>query len=496
MGNFPLTLYSAQEIKRIEELAMSQLPIQAYALMCKAGAAAFAQLQKSWPQAKSVDVLCGTGNNGGDGLVLARIAKEQGWVVHVYEVGSQQSRTVECALAKEAWLKSGGSLQHFQNQTLGADVIVDALLGIGAHGILRDEFQQAIDWINQSAKPVFSIDLPSGLDANTGLSLGKVVNATATMTFLAMKQGLFCNDAIDCVGQLFFNDLDIPPTLYAQVPFLATRLDWPTLIQALPQRKLSAYKGDFGHVCVIGGGQSGYSGAVSLSGEAALRAGAGLVSAIVAPQSLSLLARAPSELMCYGPSQPEEIQSVLEKATVLVLGPGLSQTPWGKTFFEAGLKTEKCMVVDADGLNWLANTPQKRSNWILTPHPGEAARLLGSSTQEVQKNRFEAVHALQKKYGGIIVLKGAGTLILDDEQHLSIQAGGFPVLATGGTGDVLAGLIGGLLSQKLSLSFAAKIGVNVHAQAAKREQEKGRRGMLASDLFLSLRELLNPKLKQ
>jgi NAD(P)H-hydrate epimerase len=199
--------------------------------------------------------------------------------------------------------------------------------------------------------------------------------------------------------------------------------------------------------------------------------------------------------MCYGPSDPQAILELVNKATVLVIGPGLSLTPWGKAFFDKTIGLHKNKVIDADGLNWLAQNPQKSSHWILTPHPGEAARLLNQSTCDVQKNRFQAARALKEKYGGVIVLKGAGTIIIDEDDTLTLQEGGFPVLATGGTGDVLAGLIGGLLSQGLSLSLAAKIGVSVHANAAKHQQEKGERGMLASDLFLSLRSLLNPDLQ-
>ncbi len=197
--------------------------------------------------------------------------------------------------------------------------------------------------------------------------------------------------------------------------------------------------------------------------------------------------------MCYGFAHPKEMHDLISAANVIVLGPGLSQNPWAKKFFQETISASKPMVVDADALNWLAQHPQKRENWILTPHPGEAGRLLGVTTQDVQKDRIKAAIALKQKYGGVIVLKGAGTIVVTIDGEMVINAKANPALATAGTGDVLSGLIGGLLAQKLSLSQAAMLGVSVHAMAADLEATMGERGMLASDLFLHIRNLLNPE---
>lgn len=264
------------------------------------------------------------------------------------------------------------------------------------------------------------------------------------------------------------------------------------VIQHLPIRKSTQHKGDNGHLCVIGAGIAAYSGAICLAGEAALRAGAGLVSAVVAPESLALMARAPMELMCHGVEKPKQISALIEKANALVLGPGLGDTRWSKSFFEAFIDLKKPMVVDADGLNWLAKYPQKNSNFVLTPHPKEAARLLDQSTEQVQADRLVAARSLAQKYGCVVVLKGAGTIIIDEDEHLYMQEGGYPVLGTAGTGDILAGLIGGLLAQDLGAGLAAQIAVSVHTHAAKVEQSMGDRGMLASELFLHIRALMNP----
>jgi len=491
VNELPLALYLSAKVRELDRFAIETTPITGYALMNRAGQAALNTLQTNWPDATSIDVCCGPGNNGGDGFVLARLAKQKGLAVRVFCVGQTTEKpfTEEMKQARADWLALGEEIISFQGQALLADVIIDALLGIGARAPLSTEFQQAVQAINQSQRPVLAIDIPSGLNADTGY-FDQAVKATATITFIGMKLGLVSANAIDVVGELFFDDLGVE-TAKANIQPDAFRLDYNALISQVPKRRLSSYKGDNGHVCVVGGGQSGYSGAVCLAGEAALRAGAGLVSAVVAPESLPLLARGPSELMCYGLEDSASLTTLLERATFVVLGPGLSQTTWAEQFFATALKTTKPLVVDADGLNWLAKNPVKREQWVLTPHPGEAARLLACSTYDIQSNRVEAAKAIQKKYGGITVLKGAGTIICDGN-HLFVNAGGFPALGTGGTGDVLAGLIGGLAAQGLSLFLSAKLGVSVHSLAAEFEQSLGARGMLASDLFLHIRSLLNP----
>lgn len=494
MNDLPVSLYLGSDVKKLDKLALEHLKISGYQLMCRAGQAAFNVLQEQWPHAKTITVCCGPGNNGGDGFVLARLAKAQGMQVTVYAIGeiAENKTSQEAKQAKEEWLATGAEIIRFQGQTLNADVIVDALLGIGAYLPMAPEFQNAILAINKSQCPVLAIDLPSGLHADLG-SFEHVVKASVTLTVVALKIGLVSGNAIDVVGTLVFDSLGVSPGLFSQVKPCAWRIVYEDIIQALPTRRLSSNKGDNGHVCVIGGGQIGYSGAVCLAGESALRAGAGLVSAIVEPLSLPLMARSPAELMVYGYAKPKEMNDLIERATILLLGPGLSQTKWGESFFHATLKTNKTLLVDADGLNWLARFPQKRSNWILTPHPGEAARLLGTTTQKVQQDRLNAAIALKEKYDGVIVLKGAGTIVVAENGEIAVNIGGNPALSTGGTGDVLGGLIASLVAQRLSLSQAACLGVSVHFCAATIEKSLGARGMLASDLFLHIRSLINPE---
>lgn len=487
-----LALYNAQDVKKLDNLAIAHEKLSGYQLMCRAGMSAWQLLCERFPHVKTMTVFCGQGNNGGDGYVLARLAKDHGLQVRVVALDLPNQVSSEVATqARQAWLDNKGIIETYSNQALQSDLIVDAILGIGARAPLPPEFITAIQHINQSGIPVLAIDIPTGLHADTGSDLGAVVKADCTLTFIALKVGLFLKDAVDYVGEIVFDSLDISETLYDKVTPCAFRLDYDQAITYLKKRKRSAHKGDFGHVLVIGGGLLGYSGAPVLAAEAAMRAGAGLVSAIVSQEALPLLARAPKELMCYAPSEPNHCTPLLSRVTVCVVGPGLGQTDWGKTFFQTAVSLQKPMVIDADGLNWLAKLPQHSQDWVLTPHPGEAARLLNQSIEQVQADRVQAAKTLQQRFGGVVVLKGAGTVIVDDAGKVFINEGGNPVLATAGSGDVLAGLIGGLLAQGLTLAQAALLGVSVHTHAASLEQLLGERGMIASDLLLHIRSLLN-----
>lgn len=492
MTALPLALYRGQDVKKLDSLAIAQEGLSGYTLMCRAGMAIWQVIQTHWPHAKAITVFCGHGNNGGDGYVLARLAHEHGVSVRVYNVtAAGEHPSQEAEQARQDWLKVG-EIVLYQGEPLQgkSDLIIDALLGTGAKSPLSPPILHAIQQINQSGLPILAVDLPSGLQADTGAQLGAAVKANVTLTFIGIKVGLILHEAAEYVGELLFASLDINQALYSQIKPCAWRLAHSQAMSALKPRARNAHKGDFGHVVVVGGGQTGYGGAPLLTGEAAMRTGAGLVSAVVAPECLPLLSRSPRELMCYAPRKAKECTALLERASVLVVGPGLAQNAWGQHFFQAIMMAAKPKVVDADALNWLAQMPQRSENWVLTPHPGEAARLLKRTVAEIQQDRLQAATALQQRYGGVVVLKGAGTIIASKDD-IVIHPGGFPALATAGTGDVLAGIIGGLLAQKLSLMQAAVLGVSVHAQAAIIEQSFGERGMIASDLLLHIRSLLN-----
>lgn len=483
-------LYDAQAVKQLDVLALED-NTTAYQLMCRAGQAAFDLLQTLWPQAKRIIVLCGYGNNAGDGLVLARLAKAQKYDVQVYQIGKldESKLSEEAKKARQDWLALG-TIEPLNNQTLSADVLVDALLGSGVRLPLSKEFNEAIDLANQSGIPIFALDLPSGIDANTGYA-DKSIQATATITFIGRKIGLSTHLALDAVGTLQYDNLGVSPKIYNRVTPRAYQFEYEDIREFIPKRNKTAYKGSFGHTLIIGGGEMGYSGAPILAGESALRSGSGLVTVAFAPESTSLMARGPQEMMCHRIENTDQLAPLLEKATVIVMGPGLTQNKWAANLYKNVIKIDKPMVIDADGLNLLAKNPQSKSSWILTPHAGEAARLLGVQTQDIQKDRISAAKRLQAQYKGVIVLKGAGTIVAS-ETHLFVCPLGVPTLATGGTGDILAGMIGGLLAQHIEPVNAALIAVGVQMQAGLMERELGSRGMIASDLFLHIRSLLNP----
>jgi len=259
----------------------------------------------------------------------------------------------------------------------------------------------------------------------------------------------------------------------------------------LQPRPRAADKSYFGHVLVIGG-DYGYSGAVHLAGEAAMRVGAGLVTIATRPEHALVLNVSSPELMCHGIKTVEDLEPLLARATVVVLGPGMGRESWGRMLLEAVLQTDKTLVVDADALNLLAEKPLKQENWLLTPHAREAARLLKTTPEVIKADREVAAQQIQKIFGGACILKGAETLVCDTQGTLSICEAGNPGMATGGTGDVLSGVLGGLLAQGVPLNIAAQLGVIVHATAGDlAARDGGERGMIASDLIMYLRHLVN-----
>lgn len=488
-------LYTCEQVRMLDRLAMSQQKLSPSELMQRAAMAAWQILCDRWPTIKTLAVVCGQGNNGGDGYELACLAKEKGLKVNVYDIApfddARRQRSPETQQAWQKWQKMGGDILPIPS-VFNEEVIVDALLGTGVRFPIASIFSEAIEAINHSEKPIFALDIPSGLNGDTGVVEGAVIKATATVTFVGIKVGLVSHQGNEVVGELYYDPLGINQALLASQQPVAYQLEVATIKDKLPIRRLSANKSDQGHVLIIGAGKAQFGGAVCLAGEAALRAGAGLVSVIVAPESLLRSSHATPELMITTCSTFDEAKPLFERANVILLGPGLSQNEWGETAFHYAIQQSRPMVIDADGLNWLARYPQKVEQAILTPHPGEAARLLNTTVEVIQRDRVKSIQQLQATFGGVIVLKGAGTLVMDATQRIEIMPGAFPALATGGTGDVLAGVISALLAQGASLFDAATTAVCVHALAGKEQGQKGPRGMIASDLFLSIRRLLNP----
>ncbi|MGJ0483679.1 MAG: NAD(P)H-hydrate dehydratase [Methylomicrobium sp.] len=487
MQKLPETLYSAAQVRELDRIAIEEFKIPGYKLMCRAGKAVFEGITRKWPETRSLTVWCGSGNNAGDGYIIARLALQAGLDALAVCVGDPEKLEGDALTAFRDYTQTGGRAEPFHSgQMIETDLLIDALLGTGLDRPVTGLYAEAIEAINRAGVPVVAVDIPSGLNADTGNAMGCAVKADCTVSFIGLKRGLFTGQAAEYVGEIIYDALEVPDDVFKQIQAGVFRVQQ----KPLASRNRCAHKGNMGHVLVVGG-DLGFSGAVRMAGEAALRVGAGLVSIATRSEHAGLMNLNRPELMCHGVESEADLVGLLDKANVVALGPGLGQKEWGKTMFGAVLKSGKPVVLDADGLNLLALSPTNKPNWILTPHPGEAGRLLHNSTQSVQQDRFAAVSAIQAAYGSIAVLKGAGTLIASDSR-IAVSTTGNPGMASGGMGDVLSGVIAGLIAQGLDMQEAAEQGVFLHGCAADLGAAKdGERGLLATDLLPFLRQLVN-----
>ncbi|MBV4486394.1 NAD(P)H-hydrate dehydratase [Pseudomonas sp. SWRI153] len=483
----PDALYRAAQVREIDaRLIAAGTP--GFELMQRAARAMWRALVRQWPSANELTVLAGHGNNAGDGYLVALLAHRAGWSVRVLAVGDPQRLQGDAASAHAEALAEGVAVLDWQAQSELRGVVLDALLGTGLKGEVREPYATAISAINASCLPVAAVDIPSGLCADTGRELGIAVRADITVTFIGLKLGLLTGDAADRVGELVFNDLQAAAETFGDIPVSARRLSAANL-PPLATRSPTSHKGRFGHVLLIGG-DHGFGGAILLSTETALRSGAGMVSLTTRPEHVpAALTRVP-EAMALGASSANQLMGLLEKVSVLVVGPGLGQASWGRALLSAAANAALPQVWDADALNLLASGfVQLPKDCVITPHPGEAARLLQISTAEVQADRPAAALALSKKYSTVVVLKGAGSLIAHPDGRLALCHQGHPAMATAGLGDVLAGLVGALLAQGMDAFDAACLAVWLHANAGAQQGKFGR-GLAASDLIPAIRQLL------
>lgn len=491
MELLPALVYTAAQVRAMDRHAIGVAGIPGYTLMQRAAEAALSLLRQHWPDAHRITVLCGSGNNGGDGYVLARLARDAGLAVNACAVADPLRLAGDAARAYADFTAAGGRDSGLNAASLGTtDVIVDALLGTGLDRPVEGPIRDCIDAVNSCGLPVLALDLPSGLDADSGLIHGAAISATRTITFVALKSGLYLGDAWDCVGELAFAGLGIPESAReAQVPVLR-RMDSTLLEAALPRRRRSAHKGDHGRVLVVGG--LAMPGAARLAGEAALRAGAGLVTVATEAQSVVSIVAGRPELICNAVKSAAELKVLLNAADAGAIGPGLGLSRSARDLFETVTACAKALVLDADALAMLAERPWHRDNWVLTPHPGEAARLLGTDTAAIQRDRLGSARAIAARYGGICVLKGAGTLVVAGDRLPWVCDRGNPGMATAGAGDLLTGIIAALVAGGCDLERAAAAGVLLHACAGDRAAGAGERGMIASDLIAQLRAVVNP----
>jgi hydroxyethylthiazole kinase-like uncharacterized protein yjeF len=490
-------LYNTKSVRELDRLAIQQMAIPSIVLMKRAARAAFDELLDAWGKPSLITVFCGSGNNAGDGYIVAALAAEKGFATRVVELAVIEKLSTDAALARDYSEKAGVALQAFDAEIeLYDGVIVDALLGTGFQNPMREQYADAINCINNASLPTLSIDLPSGLCSDTGSAADVAVKADISVTFIAAKQGMFSGRGPALCGEIIYHSLNIDEQLFEQQPCSAELMNLDDLLEQYPDPDADAYKNQFGHAMVIGG-DHGYGGAALMAAETALRTGAGLVSVATRPEHVTaILARQP-EIMVSGIISGQELEPLLDKPTVLVVGPGLGRSPWSEQLLQKAVGTGLPMVMDADALNIIAEgrvVPKPDgSRWIMTPHPAEAARLLNMTVAEVQADRFSAVRKLQKKFNAVVLLKGAGTLIaIADNDKIMVCPYGNPSMATAGMGDMLSGIIGGLLAQGLELSQAAQLGCCLHSAAADiAVEERGARGLVATDIKGPLVAILN-----
>ena len=507
---------------------MEEFGIPGTVLMENAGRAVVEVMQREYGdlRGKLVAVVCGTGNNGGDGFVIARYLYLSGAVIWPFIIGDKEkihSDAKTHLMIMRGLFINVGNVDDFDAfmDFRDPDFLVDALLGTGIENAPREPVSSVIKQINQANCPVISVDVPSGLASDTGATPGEVINATHTVTFAYPKLGLFLPPGSDCVGKLHIADIGFDWDMISDEVIASTYTNDEAKDSAAARflkRKGEANKGDFGHVAVIAGSR-GMVGAPSLVAHGAQRVGAGLVTVLTADSAQTMVAAKLNEQMtlplpdadgALTEAAFDAIAKFAEKATVLCIGPGLTQNEGTVKLVQRLLtEIEKPIILDADGLNALSQNPDlidrrtksDRAPLLITPHPGEAARLLGTSTGEVQSNRVATVKELARKYHAVAVLKGRFTLISDPSGKVIINTTGNPGMATGGSGDTLTGILGGLLSQAFAhgnktdsddeflqqsappLEVAA-LGVYLHGLAGDIAAERiGNVGLIAGDII-------------
>ncbi|ODN43181.1 bifunctional ADP-dependent NAD(P)H-hydrate dehydratase/NAD(P)H-hydrate epimerase [Piscirickettsia litoralis] len=489
-----VNLYTTEQVRALDQVAIHEFNINSFELMQKAGAAAFQVIQEYYPAKKQLLIFCGKGNNAGDGYIIASLAKQAGWEVLVQGLSHIDKLSGDAYKAADLAINAGvkiSSLNCSEQVCSEKTVIIDALLGTGFQGKLQHDYLRAMRFINQLNAPCLSIDVPSGLNASLGICTQEAVRAEQTVTFIGNKQGLYTGDGPEYAGRVIYRSLDLAAKIYNKIQPDSYLLQQASTL--LTKRRKNSHKGGYGETLVLAGGP-GMLGAGLMAATAALRAGAGLVRLATLEDHARLVALYQPELMSYGLSEntsSDELLDLVSQADTLLVGPGLVDSACGLSIMDRvirqAISLNKHLVLDAGALGWLAKNPLQYENWLLTPHPGEAARLLNCSSEKIQENRFMTIKKLQQKYQGCVVLKGCGSLIAD-EKNIYVCPYGNPGMASAGMGDVLAGIAAGLAFQLDSISLAAQYAVTQHGWTADRLLlQKGEAGLLATDIIQALR---------
>lgn len=530
-----MKVVTAAEMRQIDQDTIEGIGIPGIVLMETAGSAIVRAIERHYPTCQRIGIFAGKGNNGGDGIVIARQLAHVGRDVHLFLVSPSDNFTGEAQtnlqiakrltasfglqavpkgglrieeILREAALESDPSL----NDLMSCELLVDAIFGTGLRGTVRDPIATIINAINRLPTPVLSVDLPSGLDADTGHPLGTCIQADRTVTIGLPKRGLLMHPGAELTGKLEVVDIGFPAQV---VNAQDIKVNWTSATQAaqwVPPRPLSSHKGSYGRVLVVAG-STGMTGAAALASEAALRAGAGLVT-LATPKHLNpILEGLLPEVMTLPLSETDTgslavsaTSAILEFAektkSILAIGPGLSQHPETVSFVhdlirknrEHGLDLR--MVIDADGLNALAHDRETlsllNSEVVLTPHPGEMARLTNTAVPALEKDRIRTVQQFASEHGVTLVFKGAPTVTGTPNGNLWVNSTGNPGMATGGMGDVLTGVIAGLMAQNISSESAAALGVYLHGLAGNIAAEtSGMHGLIASDVLKTVPQAIS-----
>ena len=487
-------LYNCDQVRTLDRLAIDRDNISGLQLMQRAGKAVFKHILQHYPK-YAITVFCGSGNNGGDGYVIATLAKEKGIAVQLIHLKKPRQLKGDAKRAYEIANEAGVPMADFSPEMVLEDcVIIDALLGTGLKGSVKRTYLDAIELINNSSLAVVAVDLPSGLNADTGDVENICVKAQTTISFIGLKQGLFTNHGPDHCGKIIYQDLAVKPNIFDEIKPVAKKLQLNSLLRHLKPRQTNSHKNHYGHVLVIGG-DYGYAGAILLAAEAALRTGAGLVSVATHQEHISAIVARRPEIMAHAVDSKETLQALLKKASTLIIGPGLGQSNWSKEMLDCTLKADLPSILDADALNLIAHEQIQLNTmshpYILTPHPKEAARLLNVETKNIQKDRFYAVKKISRKYHSQVLLKGTGSLVcISANSTIGVCTAGNPGMATGGMGDVLSGIIGGLLAQDVNQNHCLALAACLHSEAADIAAKNQQRGLIPSDLFNPLRRLI------
>ena len=519
-----MKLLTSEEMRLLDRISIEKVGIPGTVLMENAGRAVADFITERWPSHWKVYLFCGPGNNGGDGLVIARHLYNRGYQVKVFLVGAKEKLKGDAQVNLNIAFNMGINIRqivsaaHLTSEREKLDneecmLLVDALLGTGAKGAPRGILKEMVSFINRCKGIKIAVDLPTGVDADTGQVAGEAVKADYTITFAYPKRGIYLYPGINYVGKVKIVDIGIPSDILEKenlnIPAnLLLREDFsPRLFYRPP----ASHKGNFGHLFVLAG-SPGMTGAATLACMAALRAGTGLIT-LGTPASLNpILEVKLTEVMTLPLPETkqgtlscealEEIIGFSDRCQALVLGPGLSRNPETQKLVREILKNLKLpLVLDADGINALAGEVEIISNYegplVLTPHPGELSRLKGVSVPDIQKDRIKAAVDLASTTGKIVVLKGAATVIAEPEGSCWVNTTGNPGMASGGTGDVLTGIIGGFLAQGIDILTSAKLGVYLHGLAADLAvKEQGGLTLLAAgdiikNLISAIRSLSN-----